>query len=121
MSKVVSFLNQLRVEVLADNSFILTSDFYVLLEEVEEVVVPEGFITDFASVPRIPIVYLAVGNRGHKAAVLHDWLYHTKKYSRAACDAYFYHALRTSGVGYFYSQAMYRAVRLAGGERYGKR
>jgi hypothetical protein len=118
MSKIVNFLTQLRVEVLSDETFILTSDFYVMLECIEEVVVPEGFITDFASVPRLPVIYLAVGNKGHKAAVLHDYLYSIKRYSREACDAYFYHALRESGVNWFYAQAMYRAVRLAGNSFY---
>jgi len=118
MSKMVTFLTQLRVEVINDITFQLTSDFYVMLECIEEVVIPEGFVTDFASVPRLPIVYLAVGNKGHKAAVLHDWLYQTGKYSRANCDSYFYHALREAGVSYFHAWAMYTAVRLAGGKYY---
>lgn len=120
MSKMITFLTQLRVEVISDDTFILTSDFYVLLECIQEIVVPEGFITDFASVPRLPIVYLAVGSRGRKAAVLHDWLYYTKKFSRKAADLYFYHALRESGVNWFYARAMYSAVRLAGGSFYNK-
>ena len=120
MSKMVTYLTQLRGEVLSDEAFQLTSDFYVLLECIQEVVVPEGFITDFASVPRLPIVYLAVGNKGHKAAVLHDWLYHTKQFSRETCDKYFYFALRESGVNWFYAQAMYRAVRMAGGSFYNR-
>lgn len=119
MSKIVTFLTQLRVEVLTDETFILTSDFYVNLECVQEVCIPEGFITDFASVPRVPIIYLAVGNKGHKAAVLHDWLYHTKQFSRKTADAYFYHALREAGVNHFYAWSMYSAVRLAGGKYYG--
>lgn len=118
MSKMVTYLTQLRVEVIRDDTFQLTSDFYVMLECEQEIVVPEGFVTDFASVPRLPIVYLAVGNTGHKAAVLHDWLYYTKRFSRKACDLYFYHALRESGVNWFYARAMYSAVRLAGGAFY---
>lgn len=37
--------------------------------------VPDGFVTDFASVPRLPLVYLKFANRAHQAAVLHDYLY----------------------------------------------
>jgi len=33
------------------------------------------FETDFASVPRVPIAYEAWGDRAHREAVLHDYLY----------------------------------------------
>lgn len=39
------------------------------------VVVPKGFITDLASVPRMPIVYRFWGGRCHREAVIHDYLY----------------------------------------------
>ena len=37
--------------------------------------VPSGFVTDFASVPRIPLVYTVTGNTGHWEACLHDMTY----------------------------------------------
>lgn len=37
--------------------------------------VPPGYTTDFASVPRLPFVYLAYANRAHLAALVHDHLY----------------------------------------------
>lgn len=115
--KQVEFLTQLVIIVLMDDSFRLGSDFYVALEE-REIIVPEGFETDLASVPRVPVVYLAVGGRGHKAAVLHDWLYSTTMFTRKQCDQYFYHALRESGVNYFYAKAMYAGVRIGGASYY---
>lgn len=115
--KQVEFLTQLSLTVLMDNSFRLAADFYVVLQG-KEIVIPEGFETDLASVPRIPVVYLAVGGRGHKAAVLHDWLYSTAMFSRLVCDQYFYHALRESGVNYIYANAMYAGVRVGGGSYY---
>jgi hypothetical protein len=33
------------------------------------------FYTDFASVPRVPIVYEAYGDRAHREAVIHDYLF----------------------------------------------
>ena len=39
------------------------------------ITVPEGYTTNFASVPRIPIIFDLVGGYGHAAAVLHDYLY----------------------------------------------
>lgn len=115
--KQVQFLTALNLTVLMDNSFRLVSDFYVSINDVE-IVIPEGFETDLASVPRLPIVYFAVGGRGHKAAVLHDWLYSTVMFSRLLCDQYFYHGLRESGVNYFYAKAMYLGVRVGGGAYY---
>lgn len=38
------------------------------------IVVPAGFVTDFASVPRMPIVFLLAGDTAHASAVVHDYL-----------------------------------------------
>jgi hypothetical protein len=38
--------------------------------------VEPGFLTDYASVPRWPGAYLLFGDTSHKAAVIHDWLFH---------------------------------------------
>lgn len=35
----------------------------------------KGFECDFASVPRLPIVYSVWGNRAHREGVLHDWAF----------------------------------------------
>ena len=40
------------------------------------ITVEPGFLTDYASVPRVPVAYLLFGDTSHRAAVLHDWLYH---------------------------------------------
>lgn len=41
----------------------------------ETIVVPEEFITDLASVPRLPIAWLVAGGRGSRSAVVHDFAY----------------------------------------------
>lgn len=41
--------------------------------------VPANFETDFATIPRLPLVFALFGDCAHRAAVLHDWLYTTKK------------------------------------------
>lgn len=52
------------------------------------VVVPVDFETDFASVPRWPVLYWLLGGTHTAAAVLHDWLYTPPyKVSRARADA----------------------------------
>ncbi len=37
--------------------------------------VPPGYKTDFASVPRLPLIYLSYANKAHLAALAHDYLY----------------------------------------------
>jgi len=39
------------------------------------ITVPAGFETDYASVPRLPLMWLIAGDVAHEAAVLHDFLY----------------------------------------------
>lgn len=83
-----------------------------------KIIVPDGFETDFASVPRLPLVYLLCGNRGRKAATVHDYLYRYKLYDRETCDAVFREALSASGEGFFISWSMWSGVRLFGWKFY---
>lgn len=58
------------------------------------ITVPAGFVSDFASVPRLPVTFLLTGDSAHEAAVIHDWLYstheiHGQKIDRATADAVF--------------------------------
>jgi uncharacterized protein DUF1353 len=57
----------------------LLAPFVVIVNPNEEdqriVRVPPGYMTDFASVPRLPVIYLAYANKAHLAALVHDWLY----------------------------------------------
>lgn len=76
--------------------------------------VPAGFVTDFASVPRLPVAYLLTANRGHEAAVLHDWLYTTHAVERAEADALFSEALEAGGEPAWRRGLMWLGVRLGG-------
>ena len=80
------------------------------------VVVPSGFETDFASVPRLPVVYVLSGNTAHKAAVIHDYLYSSGICTRAAADKVFFEAMKLSGVSGWRRWMMYAGVRLFGGK-----
>ena len=40
-----------------------------------EIVVPAGFQTDYASVPRLPVTYALFGDSGHEGATIHDYGY----------------------------------------------
>src|SRR5689334_20696088 len=72
--------------------------------------VPRGFLTDFASVPRVPVAWLIAGGVGNRAAVVHDWLYQTHSATKEHADAVLYEALLSIGVPNWRAWAMWRAV-----------
>jgi hypothetical protein len=85
--------------------------------------VPKGFVTDFASVPRIPVAFLLAGNSAQEAAVIHDWLYTAHKVgrlevTRAMADAVFKEAALASDVAGWRAQMMYLGVRIGGAGPY---
>lgn len=81
--------------------------------------VPEGFVTDFASVPRIPLAFMLFGGIGDYAAVVHDYLYRNCIYPREICDAIFkellLHVDKTSA---FRASLMHAGVRVGGSSSY---
>jgi hypothetical protein len=78
------------------------------------ITVPAGFLTDFASVPRLPVAYLLAGDCGHAAAVLHDFLYTTHQVDRSTADAVFKEALITGDEPGWRAWLMWLGVRLGG-------
>ena len=111
---MMEFLTNPVVEVVSDNAFVLRSDFVVKYYDLV-ITVPSGFDTDFASVPRVPIAFTLFGSKAKKSAVLHDYLYATRPFSRLECDKAFLCAMQTEGLGWFTRHAMYAGVRLGGG------
>lgn len=82
-------------------------------------VVPVGFVTDFASIPRaLWWLFLPTGDYG-KAALVHDLLYRTPGLAtRLEADMVFAEAMLDLGVGWLTRTLMYRAVRLGGAAAY---
>ena len=83
--------------------------------------VPTGFDTDFASVPRLPFMFWLLGDRGHAAAVVHDYLYRTAIVTRATADRVFHEALRADGEDAVSSWLMWTGVRVGGWAAYDQR
>lgn len=79
------------------------------------IVVPAGFRTDFASIPRLlwPLIGHPAG-RYAQAASLHDWLYRNHLVSRAEADRIFREAMGTLGVPAWKRSLMWAAVRVGG-------
>ena len=80
------------------------------------VVVPVGFLSDGASVPRIFWPLMPALSRYTLAALGHDILYAQKpaNWTRKKADKLFLHAMRYLGVSWWKREVMYRAVRAFG-------
>lgn len=75
------------------------------------VVVPAGFVTDFASVPRFFWRLFPPDGPWSAAAVVHDWLCGQAECSRFLADAIFREAMRATGVPSWQRTLIYLAVR----------
>lgn len=77
--------------------------------------IPAGFKTDLASIPRAFRSLIPQIGRHLQAAVAHDWCYcgHTD-FTRAEADQLFYEGMCGLGVPWWKRQAMYAAVRACG-------
>lgn len=80
----------------------------------EMFVVPMGFRTDLASVPRLPLAYWLAGGTANEPAVVHDFLYRTRPVSRRMADAVFREASAVCRVPAWRRWLMWAAVRAFG-------
>jgi len=91
----------------------LINDVTVLINGMPHVI-PAGFVTDGASVPRGLWNLFPPFGRYNKAALLHDWLYQFGAMTRAQADWVFLEAMKELGVGFLTRWAMYSGVRAGG-------
>jgi hypothetical protein len=86
------------------------------------IIVPAGFVTDLASVPRVPFAYLLAGGKAQKAAVVHDYLYVMALGSKEDADNIFKEAMGVSkGISSLRKNYMHKAVSLFGRGNYEKK
>ena len=113
------FTNALLVAPLSDGkSWVIVGDFgYDIGEEgsSEKVDVERGFVTDFASVPRVLWWVLPKWGLYGNAAVIHDWLYWEQSTSRKRADDLLLEAMEVLEVPSLKKKAIYSAVRTFGG------
>jgi hypothetical protein len=92
-----------------------------------QVIIKEGFRTDFASVPRLPLMWYVAGGVGIKASLVHDYLYSgglihyydnglllSRGVTKKEADNIYYHFLLDSKVLHIRALLMWLAVRLFG-------
>lgn len=97
--------------------FWLTEPLTVILSTGQTITIPEGFSTDFASVPKFLWgIFPPIGDH-NLADVIHDYLYTTNLVSRHHADAEFYYwlgQLRPLGRSRLDNWLRYTAVRVFG-------
>lgn len=91
-------------------NWILTQDFHYGGR-----VIPRGFVTDFASVPRLVWALISSTDLGDVGPVVHDWKYRNGIGSRSAVDKEFLRNMEREKIAWWKRQLAYRAVRLFGG------
>ena len=122
---MAKFLTELNARLKDDDRiWIIDSRLVYESDLVGTVIVPEGFQTDFASVPRVPLFYALFGDRAHRESVVHDYIYRedaSPVATRKQADDVFLEAMKCRGKGFFVRYAMYWGVRAGGWTAYHKR
>lgn len=103
-----------------NNNWRLAEDLLVDINEPRiRLYIPEGFITDLASVPRVIWAVVPPYGLHTRAAVVHDWLYRSKiQITRAEADNVFLELMQQDKVDPTLAKLMYRAVRMFGSASY---
>lgn len=109
-----AFLSPLRVEQISEKgsgAWQLTAPLRYASKLLGGIVVVEtGFVTDFASVPRLPVFWWLAGGTTDKEAVIHDLLTQCKGISwEMAADVYL-ECMESTGVPWWRRKPMYGFV-----------
>lgn len=115
------FLDPLILEYVDGRSWKLVNDFdyHTDVYEHQPIRIPAGFLTDFASVPKVLWNLMPPTGRYGKAAVVHDYLYRTQgQATKAEADSVFLEAMTALGVGWWTRNTMYQGVKRFGSHAY---
>lgn len=84
----------------------------------DKIVVPRGFTTDLATIPRILWSIFPPHDYYAKAAILHDYMYKNALGSKKEADLVFYEALGVLGMPKWQRKLFYWGVKLVGKGNY---
>jgi hypothetical protein len=82
------------------------------------IIVPDGFVTDLASIPRLPFVYRELEGIADMAGVPHDFAYSTGFLDRDTADLMLREACFLIGISAWKVWAIYAGVRVGGSSHY---
>ena len=97
-------------------------DYWMLVEDLSfeinggEIIVPEGFVTDLASIPDFAKSVYDKFGRYAPAGIVHDYLYWTQVCTKDEADEILRDALKSIGVGFGARNSIRRAV-----DKFGKK
>lgn len=110
-----------KLQKFLDNYYVLTSSIdwsptpgKKEQSHLKSVVVPAGFVTDLASIPRVFWAYLSPADDYAYAAVVHDYLYWEQTTSKADADSILNYAMMDLEVKPFERGVIYTTVDLLG-------
>jgi hypothetical protein len=117
------FVTTLKTEQIGKWAHTLLDDLVLADEEQRTIIVPAGFITDFASIQVLHnaflfVLFALVAGYGNYAATVHDWLYLGGQVSRKEADAVLYRALRAEGVARWRAWLFWAGVRIGGAKHF---
>lgn len=120
------FISLLELQEFCPNNIPVPNEWVVdqpliALRNGEKLIVPRGYITDLASIPRVFRAVFNVNGLLRAPAVLHDYLYSSQRFTRAECDAIFLEAMESRGISRAERYAVYAAVRSFGWYYWSKR
>lgn len=113
-------LTKLLVKDLMNGKFELFSDYMYRTREYL-IKVPKGFVTDYASIPKLLRGIVLPYEKHSGASVVHDWLYSSNcnlGLSREKSDKIFLEILKEEKVSFLLRILMYFAVRKFGKSRF---
>ena len=88
----------------------------IWVDKERSIIVPSGFVTDLASIPKIVRPFIDRNGKTRRPAIIHDYLYQTAIHSRIKrkdADLIFLSAMKSEGIGLM-RYAIYQAVRSFG-------
>ena len=112
MSRFITNLD-MKLKIDTSNTWVITTPLVYGSDLIGRVTVSTGFETDLASVPRIPIIYSMWGNRAHREAVVHDYLFRidsVPKVDFAIANKVFLEAMDARAKRWYIRYPMYWAV-----------
>lgn len=107
------------VKYLKKDLWEIEQDIIVILKtDNKPYVIPKGFITDFASIPKIFWSILPPFGKYSLASIIHDHMYRINYNNRKFADEEFLLQMKHNGVHYIIRNIMYLTVRCFGSSRW---
>ncbi len=117
------FVSTLKTDQTDRRTYKLLDDLVLADDDQRTIIVPAGFVTDFASIKVLHnallfVLFALVSGYGNYAATVHDWLYEHGSLTRKEADAVLYRALRAEGVARWRAWLFWSGVRIGGAKQY---